>query len=114
MIAQHLSFQPLKELYMNKWIMPVACVFVLGACSSMGTDKMGSGSTSGSSSMGSGSSSMGSGSAPAASGAAAGAYKAPGTADLPGSRGTAGTPVDPSAPAGSGTGSSGVPAGTAK
>ena len=87
---------------MTKWIIPVACVFVLGACSSMGTDRMNSGYSSGSSSTNSGYS------APASNGAAAGAYKAPGTAELPGSRGTAGTPVDPSAPTGSGTGSSGV------
>lgn len=35
---------------MTKWIMPLACVFVLGACSSMGSDGMSSGSSSGMSS----------------------------------------------------------------
>lgn len=91
-----------KELFMTKWIIPLVSVFVLGACSSMGSDRMGSGSSSG---MSSGSSSGKAGDSTGHT--RSGAYEAPGTANLPGSRGTAGTPIDPAAPAGSGTGTSG-------
>jgi|GEM_PF-2890910 len=98
-----------KEIYMIKWIIPIACATVLAACST-GSGRMSTAPASGSdasSTMSSGSSGSSGGQYSGAmtketSPTTSGSIPSAGTANVPGSKGTAGAPVDPNAPGSTG------------
>jgi hypothetical protein len=86
------------RMKMTKWILPIACVAALGACSSMDRDMHSS----------SGMSSSGTTHSANKQETTSGAFSSPGTANMPGSKGTAGAPVDPNAPGSSMNGGAGM------